>query len=410
MASQLIAGLDIGSTKTCAVISEVTSEPSRHLRLKVVGVGLAKTSGLRREVVTDVDETTSTAKEALKEAELMAGVTVDRVYAGIAGDDVLCQLSQGVVVVEKEEVGPADLERVHGVARTIALPPERELLHAIPLDYNVDDQMGVKDPVGMTATRLETEVYLVTCGFSSAANIRKAVSRAGYTIQELVLEPLASARAVLTEDEKEVGVAMVELGAGTTSAVIYYEGEIRHVAILPLGGFTVTNDLVKGLSIPFAEAQRAKERFGVAVARQVDPKETVQLSGPSPGQKRLIAREILAHVVEQRLDEMFRMIRREIERVGLLERLGAGVVVTGGGVALPKILELGEEVFASPVRLGVPGAGLSGLAEAVASPRFTTAAGLALYGGDRFAETGKGASTKTSGLVSKMGSWIREFF
>jgi cell division protein FtsA len=410
MRANLIASLDIGTTKTCAVIGELSGEPQRRPGLKILGVGQSRTSGMRREVVTHIEETTESVRKALKEAELMAGVTVDRVYTGIAGDHIESFSSTGVVAVSGEEVAQQDVDRVHEVARAVALPPDRELLHAIPQEYRVDHQGGIKDPVGMAGTRLEAEVYLVTSASAATTNIRKAVSRAGFRVQELVLEPLASARAVLTEDEKEVGVAMVELGGGTTDVAVYYEGKIRHVGILPFGGLTVTNDLVKGLSIPFAEAQRAKEQYGAAFAQMVDPQETVELPGPSPGQRRHVARELIAHVVEQRLDEMFGMVQDELERNQLLDKLGAGVVLTGGTTAIPGIVDLAQQVFAAPVRGGVPAEGLTGLADSVAFPRFATAAGLVLYGADRFVETGEGASTLTSGLITKIAAWLKEFF
>jgi len=410
MRANLIAALDIGTTKTCAVICDLSGESQRRPGLKVLGVGQARTSGMRREVVTHIEETTESVRKAVKEAELMAGATVDRVYAGIAGDHIQAFSSTGVVAVGGEEVSAQDVNRVHEVARAVALPPDRELLHAIPQEYKVDHQGGIKDPMGMAGTRLEAEVYLVTSGSASTTNIRKAVSRAGFRVQELVLEPLASARAVLTEDEKEVGVAMVELGGGTTDVAVYFEGKIRHVGILPFGGLTVTNDLVKGLSIPFAEAQKAKEQYGAAFAQMVDPQETVELPGPSPGQRRHVARELIAHIVEQRLDEMFGLVQEELERHQLMDKLGAGIVLTGGATAIPGIVELAQQVFAAPVRAGVPGEGLTGLADSVALPRFATVAGLALYGADRFLETGEGASTLTSGVVSKMAAWLKEFF
>jgi len=410
MRANLIAALDIGTTKTCAVIGELTGDTQRPPGLKVLGVGQARTSGMRREVVTHIEETTESVKRAVKEAELMAGATVDRVYAGLSGEHIQAFSSSGVVAVGGEEVMPSDVSRVHEVAQAIALPPDRELLHAIPQEYVVDHQGGIKDPVGMAGTRLEADVYLVTSASASTTNIRKAVSRAGYRVQELVLEPLATSRAVLTEDEKEVGVAMVEMGGGTTDLAVFYEGKIRHVASLPFGGLTVTNDLVKGLSIPFAEAQKAKEQFGAAFAQMVDPQETVELPGPSPGQRRHVARELIAHIVEQRLDEMFGLVQDDLDRAGVLDKLGAGIVLTGGTPTLPGTVELAQQVFAAPVRAGRPGDGLTGLADSVALPRFSTVAGLALYGVDRFTETGEGASTLTSGLVTKITAWLKEFF
>lgn len=410
MRSNLIAGLDIGTTKTCAVIGELTGEPRRQPGLRILGVGQARTGGMRGERVTHLEETTESIRTAMKEAELMAGVTVDRVYAGLSGDHIETWTSMGVVAVAGEEITPGDLHRVHEVARAVALAPDREMLHAIPVEYTVDHEPGIKDPVGMGGTRLETEVYLVTCSATAAENLRKAVTRAGYAVQGLVLEPLATAWAVLTEDEREIGVAMVEVGASTTDLAVYYDGRIRHVAVLPVGGANVTSDLVKGLSLRFAEAERAKELYGAASAQYVDPQETVEVPGPAPGQTRIVARELIAHIAEQRLDELFGMVRKQLEDHGHADRLAAGIVLTGGSSALPGTVELAQQVFAAPVRLGVPKEGLSGLADRVGRPRFATAAGLALWGAERYAETGEGASTLASGVLSRTVAWIREFF
>lgn len=410
MRTKLITGLDIGTTKTSVLIGELVGEGRRRPELKVLGVGQARTSGVRREVVTHLEETTVAIRAAMEEAELMAGVSVDRVWAGIGGDQIGAQSSLGVVAVAGEEITVGDLKRVHEVAQAVAIPPDRELLHAIPQEYVVDHQRGIKDPVGMSGVRLEADVYLITGSTAVATNIRKAVGRAGYRVQALVLAPLATARAVLSEDEKEVGVAMVEVGAAGTQLVVYYEGKIQHISLVGVGGDALTNDLVRGLSVPFAEAQRAKEQFAVAFAQLVDPQETVDLPGPSPGQRRHVARELIAHIVEQRLDELFGMVQDELERTGLLERLGAGIVLTGGTAALHGIVEMAGQVFATPVRIGIPDEGLSGLADSVGRPRFATVTGLCLHGADRFHETGEGVSTLSSGVVSRVSAWIREFF
>ncbi len=409
MRGNLIAGLDIGTTKTCAVLATVGRDPGQRRQIEIVGVGQARTGGVRGEVV-NLEETAETIRRALGEAELMSGARVDRVYAGLSGDHVRASHSLGVVAIGGDEIASSDMERVHEVARAVALPPDREMLHAIPQEYRVDRQAGVVDPVGMNAIRLETDVYLVTCGSAVATNVRKAISKAGYRVQQLVLESLASARAVLTEDEKEVGVAMVEVGGATTDLAVYLDGKIRHLAVIPYGGMSVTNDLVRGLSVPYVEAERAKERHGVAVASLIDPQERVELPGPGPEQKRQVSRELIAHIAEQRLDEILGMVQSELEREGLLDRLGAGVVLTGGGAAMAGMLELAQQVFAAPVRVGTPQEGLTGLADAVARPRFSTAAGLVLLGADRFHETGRGASSAASGLTARVLAWIKEFF
>ena len=315
MRANLIAGLDIGTANTCAVIGEIVGDPRRP-GVTILGVGQTRTGGRRGDSVTNIEEMTESVRDALKEAELMAGAPVDRVYAGIGGDHVRATSSMGVVAVSDEEVTRDDVERVHVVARAVALPPDREMLHAIPQEYRVDHQVGIKAPLGMTGVRLEAEVFLVTCQITASANIRKAVNRAGYRVQELVLQPLAGARAVLTEDEKEVGVVMIEMGETTTDVAAYYEGKVQHVAILPFGGATLTADLVRGLAVPYGEARRAKEQYGTAFAQLVDPRETVEMPGPSPGQRRAVARELIAHVLEQRLDEMFGIIQRELQDQG----------------------------------------------------------------------------------------------
>lgn len=409
MRSSLIAGLDIGSDNTCAVIGEVSGDVRRP-GLVIKGVGQAPTGGLRGDDVTHIDEITASVKAAIGEAELMAGVQVDRVYAGIGGSHVRAMNSMGVVAISEDEVTADDVERVHIVARAVALPPDRQMVHAIPQEYRVDHQRGIKDPMGMSGVRLESEVFLVTCQVTASANITKAVNRAGYRVQELVLEPLAGARAVLTEDEKEVGVAMVDIGHNTTDVAAYHEGKIQHVAIIPHAGATLTADLMRGLATPYREAQRAKERHAHAFAQMVDPRETIELPGAAPGQVRAVACELIAHIVEQRLDEIFGIVQAELQDHGVLDRMGAGIVLTGGTAAIPGVVELAQQIFAAPVRLGVPREGLSGLADTVRRPRFSVGTGLALWGADRFGETGRGASTRTSGIVTKLGTWLKEFF
>jgi cell division protein FtsA len=415
MRPTLVAGLDIGSSKTAVVIAEVAGDAPHRSPVKVLGVGQAKTGGIRREVVTDIEATTESVRKAVKEAELMAGVTVDRLYTGIAGEHIHAHASHGVVAVGRQEITAGDVDRVHEVARAVPIPADRELLHAIPQEYLVDAQGGIRDPVGMAGTRLEAEVFLVTGAVSAAQNIRKAVSRAGYQVAELVLEPIASSLAVLSEDEREIGVAVVELGGGTTDVVIFHERKIRHLATLPWGGATVTNDIAKGLSLPYAEASRAKERWGVARADLVDPNETFEVPGAASGQTRHIARELLAHVVEQRMDEILALAEDQVQRSGLADRLGAGIVLTGGGASLHGVLELAERTFAAPVRCGVPGDELGGLSDSVRRPKFATATGLVLYGARRMVpeHAGGGAaigSGSMGGMIRWMRDWLNDFF
>jgi cell division protein FtsA len=413
MDSVIIAGLDIGTTKTACVIAEATAAPDGPV-VRVLGVGQARTSGIRREVVTDIEATTDSVRKAVKEAELMAGVSVDRLYTGIAGEHVHGRASTGVVAVGAQEIGARDVDRVHEVARAVVVPPDREVFHAIPQEYVVDAQAGIRDPVNMAGTRLEAEVYIITGSASASQNIRKAVDRAGYTVAELVSEPLASSLAVLTDDEKEMGVALIDLGAGTTDLVIYHERKIRELSTLPWGGATVTNDIVKGLSLPYAEATRAKERWGAARAAFVDPNEAFELPGAAGSPPRQIARELLAHIIEQRMDEIFGLVAEQIERSGLGERLAAGVVLTGGGASMEGIAELAEASFPGPVRIGVPGDALGGLVDSVRRPKFATATGLAMHGARRqineAALGGSESGSPMNGVLKWVREWLSDFF
>jgi cell division protein FtsA len=406
MSTFVVAGLDIGSTKTCAVLLEVAREEGRAPVYRVLGVGQSRTGGVRRDVVTDLEETTEAVRVAMKEAELMAGVRAERVYAGIAGNHIDANLSTGVVAVGGGEIGAGDVERVHEVARAIVVPSDREVLHVLPQEYRVDGQADIRDPVGMAGTRLEAEVYIITCGATAAANLRKAVSRAGYKVEAFVHEPLATARAVLTDDEREVGVALADLGASTTELAVFRESKTRHLATIPWGGAAISNDLVKGLSVPFAEAERAKVQYGVASAQMVDPRESVDLPGPGPGVHREVARELIAHIIEQRLDEILELAVAELERAGESEDLGAGIVLTGGGSELTGAVDLAQHVFGLPARIGTPGTDLGGLADAVRKPRFATGTGLALFG----AETRMAGGGGMPGAFGKLARWLKEFF
>jgi len=409
MPSNIIAGLDIGSTKTCAVIAELGTDAARRPVVKVLGVGQARTGGIRREVVTDLEGTTDSVRRAMKEAELMAGARADRVFVGIAGEHIAARTSTGVVAVGGGEIGPADVRRVHEIARAVVVPPDRELLHVLSQEYILDHRAGIRDPVGMVGTRLEAEVYIVTSSATAGQTLRKAVGRAGYRTEALVHEPLAAALAVLTEDEREVGVALIDLGAASTELALFRDGKTRLLASVPWGGAAVTNDLVRGLSIPFAEAERAKERHGAAFAPLVDPHETVEVPGPAPGSTRQIPRELLAHIIEQRVDEILGLVAREIEQAGEGHELGAGVVLTGGGAALPGVVELAQRVFGAPARVGVPGPALAGLVDAVRHPRFATAAGLVLYGAGHTLDARAGPPAGER-AVGRLVAWLKEFF
>jgi cell division protein FtsA len=415
---RVIAGLDIGSAKTTVVIAEAVGEMNRQPTLKILGVGQARTTGLRRGIVSDIEETTRSIKKAVEDAERMAGTEIDSIYAGIAGEHVRAMTSKGIVAVNGDEISKADVNRANEVARAQPIPQDRELLHAIPQEYTVDKNQGIRDPIGMVGTRLETEMYLVTIGSSPATNLRKSVERAGYHVKELVLEPLASALSVLTEDEKELGVALVEMGAGTTDVAIFHEGKIRHLATINFGGSNVTNDIVQGIGVTQADGERLKERYGCAYEPMVDPDDMIELPSTAAQGQRHLAREVLAHIIHQRIDEIFYLVQQEIERAGYAGRLSGGVVVTGGAAAMEGVAALATDVFGTGVRIGKPAENIGGLSDSVDAPRFSTVVGLALYGANRVAIGGASAAGKRRPLGSpnmdrlaqRLKTWLQDFF
>lgn len=418
---RLVAGLDIGSAKTTAVIAEVVGDLPKHPTVNILGVGQARTTGLRKGVVADIEETQRSILKAMQDAERMAGAQVESVYAGIAGEHVQAMTSTGIASVTGSEITKADVERANAVARAQAIPQDRELIHAIPQEYTVDKNIGIRDPIGMIGTRLETEMYLVTIGSSPAMNLRKAVERAGYKVNELVLEPLASALSVLTDDEKELGVALVELGAGTTDVAVFHEGKIRHLGTIGYGGLNVTSDLVHGLGVTQADAEKLKEQYGAAFEPLVPHHEKIRLPSTGAQGEREIPRSLLAHIIHQRTQEIFEMVLRDIEQAGLIKKLSAGVVVTGGAAAQPGTADLASEIFGTGARLGVPGEFLGGLADSVQSPRFSTVTGLVQYGAHRVAigtTAGKGkriSMAASSGpsmdnLAARFKTWLQDFW
>jgi len=412
----IVAALDIGTAHTTALVAAVHGDLPRTPRLKVLGVGSTRTMGLRRGVVSDIEEATRSIRAAVEEACRLAGVQPDGLFVGIAGEHVRAMCSTGVVAISGDEITRPDVDRVNEVARAMAIPQDRELLHAIPQEYRVDKADGIRDPVGMIGTRLETEMYLVTIGSSPAMNLRKAIERAGYKPRELVLEPLASALAVLTEEEKELGVVLVELGAGTTDLAIFHEGKIRHLGTIPYGGNTVTSDLVQGLGITQHDAEQLKEAYGCAYEPLIDPEQVIAMPASGSHGERHLSRELMTHIIHQRMDEIFDKVVREVQQAGFQGKLNAGVVLTGGGASLEGITELAADVFGLGVRIGVPGAKLDGLVENVSDPQFATVAGLALYGAHRAALGGvttRRSSLSGAGvdkLATRVKTWLQDFF
>lgn len=412
----IVAALDIGTAYTTAIVAAVHGDLPRTPTLRVLGVGHTRTMGLRRGVVSDIEEATRSIRKAVEEASRVAGVTPDSLYVGIAGEHVRAMCSTGVVAISGNEIMRTDVDRVNEVARAMAIPQDRELLHAIPQEYRVDKTDGIRDPVGMIGTRLETEMYLVTIGSSPAMNLRKSIERAGYKTRELVLEPLASALAVLTEEEKELGVILLELGAGTTDLAVFHEGKIRHLGTIPYGGNAVTSDLVQGLGITNNDAEQLKEAYGCAYEPMVDSEQVIAMPASASHGERHISRELMTHIIHQRMDEIFDKVQREVQTAGFAGRLNAGIVLTGGGAALEGVSELAADVFGLGVRVGVPGDNVGGLVEQIAEPRFATAVGLALYGAHRVALGGAIArrpSLTGAGvdkLATRVKTWLQDWF
>ena len=417
---RLVAGLDIGSAKTTAIIAEVVGDLPKHPTVNILGVGQARTTGLRRGVVADIEETTRCITKALQDAEQMAGCKADSVFCGIAGEHVQAVTSTGIASVTGAEISRSDVDRANAVARAQPIAQDRELIHAIPQEYTVDKNLGIRDPIGMIGTRLETEMYLVTIGSSPAMNLRKSVEKAGYKVQEPVLEPLAAALSVLTEDEKELGVALVEVGAGTTDLAVFHEGKIRHLGTIGYGGNNVSSDIVHGLGVTQTDAERLKEAYGCAYEPMVQHGEVIRLPSTVAQGDRQIPRELLAHIIHQRTSEIYELAVQDIEAAGYLKRLAAGVVITGGVGAMPGMAELANEVFGIGARIGVPGEFLGGLADSVQAPRYATAVGLVQYAAGRVAQgqmSGKGkrlsmsdATPTFAGFAGKIKTYLQDFF
>ncbi len=369
-------GLDIGTTKISCIVADMNGGGE----LRIVGVGNAPSEGLRRGVVVDLEKTVTSISRAVDEAERMAGAPVKGVVAGIAGDHIRSINSRGVIAVSRKDndIGPADVSRVVEAAQAVAIPVDREIIHVIPQEFIVDDQEGIKDPVGMSGVRLEAEVHIITGAVTSAKNICRAIQRAGLKVHDLVLEPLASSHAVLGDDERDLGVALLDIGGGTTDVAVFFEGSIRHTAIIPFGGSNVTNDIAIGLRTPIDKAESIKIQHGCALASLVPAEETITVSGVGGRVDREISRHVLASMIEPRMEEIFALANKEVKKNHFAELLGGGVVLTGGTSLMPGIVELAEQVFEMPVRLGVP-QGFGGLSANVADPRFSTGVGLVLH-------------------------------
>src|SRR6266540_3405064 len=402
----LAVGLDVGTTKICAIVAE----PAARGVLNIIGVGTAPSRGLRRGIVVNIDSTVEAIKAAVAEAEQMAGVEISGVYAGVAGGHVRGVNSRGVVPItgKHHEVSEADVERVVEAARAVNLPQDREIIHVLPQSFVVDDQDGVREPIGMSGVRLEVEAHIVTGAVTSVQNVVRSVNRAGLAVQDIVLEPLASAEAVLSPDEKELGILLIDIGGGTTDAALFRDGAIWHTAILPLGGDHITNDIAVGLRTPNADAEDLKKRYGCALTALVREDETIDVPSVGGRKPRQLSRQILSEIVQPRVEEIFTLIARDLAKAGLDDAPTAGIVITGGTCIMHGVPDLAEQVFDAPVRRGAP-TGLSGLADVVQSPIHATAVGLALYGARGHAG-GAATDLADGSLVERAGRRMRDWF
>jgi cell division protein FtsA len=402
----LIVGLDIGTTKVCAVVGDVTEDG-----IDIIGIGSHPSRGLRKGVVINIESTVESIRRAVSEAELVAGCDITSVYAGIAGGHIKGINSHGIVAVKEKEVGDNDLVRVIDAAQAVAIPLDREVIHVIPQEYIIDDQDGIKEPLGMAGVRLEAKVHIVTAAVTSAQNIVKCANRCGLNVSDIILQPLASAEAVLTPDEKELGVCLVDIGGGTTDIIVFNEGAIVHTSVLTLGGNHITNDVAVGLRTPAAEAERIKQKYGCALSSMVERDETIEVPSVGGRKPRILSRQILAEIIEPRAEEVFSLVRQEIIKSGFEDRIASGVVITGGSTILEGMPELAEQVFNMPVRRGVPRA-IGGLVDVVKSPMYATGVGLVISGSKsshdhRFKVREENIYRKVRG---RMKEWFGEIF
>ena len=375
--NNLIVGLDIGTSKVLAIVAEVTEEG----KLEIIGVGHHPARGLRRGVVADIESTVSSIQRAVEEAELMAGCQIHSVYAGIAGSHVRSLNSHGIVAIKDREVFGADLERVIDAAQAVAIPADQKVLHILPQEYVIDNQEGIKEPMGMSGVRLEAKVHLVTCAVNAAQNIEKCIRRCGLEVEDIILEQLASSYSVLTEDERELGVCLVDIGGGTTDIAIFTEGSIRHTGVIPIAGDQVTNDIAMALRTPTQHAEEIKIKYACALTQLAGPDETIKVPSVGDRPPRDLSRQSLAEVVEPRYDELFTLIQAELRRSGFEDMVPAGIVLTGGTSKMEGVVELAEEIFHMPVRVGDPQTVL-GLNDIVRNPIYATGVGLLMYGQD----------------------------
>ncbi|WP_298138614.1 cell division protein FtsA [Acidiferrobacter sp.] len=407
--ARLVVGLDIGTSKVLAIVGEV----GRDGTIEIIGVGHQPSRGLKKGVVVNIESTVQSIQRAVEEAELMAGCQIHSVYAGIAGSHINSVNSHGIVAIKTKEVGQGDVDRVLEAARALPIPADQKILHILPQEYIIDRQDGVREPIGMSGVRLEAKVHIVTGAVSAAQNIVKCVRRCGLEVDDIILEQLASSLSVLTEDEKELGVCLVDIGGGTTDISVFTQGAIRHTSVIPIAGDQVTNDIAVALRTPTQYAEDIKKRWACALGQGVEDG-VVEVPGVGDRPPRKLSRQTLAEVVEPRITELYELVADDLRKSGFMDVLGSGIVLTGGSAKMEGMVELAEEVFHMPVRLGVPQY-VGGLSGVVHNPIFATGVGLVLYGqkhaaGPGIEPAGRQTAGRFSEILSRMKSWFQGNF
>jgi cell division protein FtsA len=403
--NEKIVALDIGTNKVAAIVAEITADG----QIEIIGIGSHPSHGLKKGVVVNIESTVQSIQRAVEEAELMAGCRIQSVYAGIAGSHIRSINSHGNVAVREREVTRQDIERVLDAAQAMAIPADQRILHVLPQEYVIDHQDGVREPLGMSGVRLEARVHMVTCAVNASQNIEKCIERCGLRVNDIILEQLASSYAVLTDDERDLGVCLVDIGGGTTDIAVFTDGAIRHTAVIPIAGDQVTNDIAMALRTPTQSAEEVKIKYACALAQLAGPDEMIKVPGVGDKPSRELSRQALAEVVEPRYDELFGLIQDELRRSGFENLIAAGVVLTGGASKMEGVLELAEEIFHVPVSLGIPRY-VQGLKDIVRNPIYATSVGLLLYGKEREEEAAGRQKRHGGGTWNRFRNWLGENF
>jgi cell division protein FtsA len=399
----VLVGLDLGTTKVCAIVGEVKDDG----QVDIIGIGISPSNGLKKGVVVNIDSTVESIRKAVHEAELMAGVEINSVYVGVSGGHIKGLNSRGVAAIKNKEVGQADVARAIDGARAVNIPMDQQVLHVLPQEFIIDDQDGIKDPLGMSGVRLDVKVHIISGAVTSIQNIVKSCSRAGLHVNDLVLQPLASSRAVLTTEEQELGVVVVDIGGGTTDMAIFLEGSLWHTEVLPIGGNHFTNDIAIGLRTPASEAEKIKIKYGCALSSLVKHEETLDVPSVGGRPPRLLSRQILCEIIEPRVEELFGMIQQRLKKTGYEDMCASGIVLTGGVALLEGLQEAAERFIGLPVRRGTP-KNIGGLMDVVNSPVYSTGVGLVLYGAANQREAPR--KFRGTGIISKVSKWMGEYF